>query len=151
MMAGKEQIPSYTALVRDVVRKAEAPIPVMEIMRRVHQLRSIETRSPESTIRNAISQLSLPKIQSHWRELLLSAKISGSLQVKMAHALLNQILHDYRPTLLTVRHSNLEAGALNRQPSDLSGRQLIAMMEPSDLRKSNDLTVRRRIDFSRRR
>lgn len=55
-MAGKEQQPSFTALVRDVVRKAEAPIPATEIMRRVHQLRPIDTRSPESTIRNAISQ-----------------------------------------------------------------------------------------------
>ena len=55
-MTGKEEQPSYTALVRDVVQKAEAPIPAPEIMRRVHQLRPIDTRSPESTIRSAISQ-----------------------------------------------------------------------------------------------
>jgi hypothetical protein len=58
-MAGKGKQPSYTALVRDVVWKAEAPIPATEILRRVHQLRPVVTISPQNTIRSAISQCRL--------------------------------------------------------------------------------------------
>lgn len=55
-MSGKEQKTSYAALTAQVVREAAEPIPVVEILRRVHRLRRIETRSPEGTIRNAIGQ-----------------------------------------------------------------------------------------------
>jgi hypothetical protein len=55
-MSGKEQKTSYAALTLQVVREAVEPIPFVEIMRRVHRLRRIETRSPEGTIRSAIGQ-----------------------------------------------------------------------------------------------
>jgi len=55
-MSGKEQKTSYAALTERVVRESAEPIPFVEIMRRVHHLRRIETRSPESTIRSAIGQ-----------------------------------------------------------------------------------------------
>jgi hypothetical protein len=55
-MSGKEQPASYAALVKQVVEEAAEPLPVAEIMRRVERLRRIETRSPESTIRSAITQ-----------------------------------------------------------------------------------------------
>jgi Plasmid pRiA4b ORF-3-like protein len=55
----KQSSQSYTALVQQVVREAEEPIPVAEIIRRVRLLRPIESRSPETAIRNAISQCRL--------------------------------------------------------------------------------------------
>jgi len=56
----KKQSQSYTALTQQVVREAEKPITVAEIMRRVHCLHPIEARSsPERMIRNAISQCRL--------------------------------------------------------------------------------------------
>lgn len=55
-MSGKEQKTSYAALTEQVVREAAEPIPFVEIMRRVHQLRRIETQSPEGTIRSAVGQ-----------------------------------------------------------------------------------------------
>jgi hypothetical protein len=55
-MSEKEQKTSYAALTEQVVREAAEPIPFVEIMRRVHQLRRIETRSPEGTIRTAVGQ-----------------------------------------------------------------------------------------------
>lgn len=55
-MSGKEKKTSYATLTEQVVRQAAEPIPFVEIMRRVHHLRSIETRSPENTIRSAIGQ-----------------------------------------------------------------------------------------------
>ncbi len=55
----KQPSQSYTALVQQVVREAEEPIPVAEIIRRVRLLRPIESRSPETAIRNAISQCRL--------------------------------------------------------------------------------------------
>jgi hypothetical protein len=56
----KKQSQSYTAITQQVVREAEEPITVAEIMRRVHRLRPIESRSsPERVIRNAISQCRL--------------------------------------------------------------------------------------------
>ncbi|MGH9768968.1 MAG: plasmid pRiA4b ORF-3 family protein [Blastocatellia bacterium] len=55
----KQPSQSYTALVHQVVREAEEPIPVAEIMRRVHSLRPIESPSPERLIRHAVSQARL--------------------------------------------------------------------------------------------
>jgi Plasmid pRiA4b ORF-3-like protein len=52
----KQPTQSYTSLVQQVVREAQEPIPVAEIMRRVHSLRPIESQSPERLIRNAVSQ-----------------------------------------------------------------------------------------------
>ncbi|MCL5996518.1 MAG: plasmid pRiA4b ORF-3 family protein [Chloroflexi bacterium] len=51
----QKQKVSFSQLTEDVVRKAAGPIPFDEIMRRVHALHPITTRSPKSTIRNAIS------------------------------------------------------------------------------------------------
>lgn len=50
----KERKASYASLTVQVVRESAEPIPVAEIMHRVHRLRPIETRSPEATIRSAI-------------------------------------------------------------------------------------------------
>ncbi len=56
----KQSSQSYTALTQQVVREAEEPITVAEIMCRVNCLRPIESRSsPERVIRNAISQCRL--------------------------------------------------------------------------------------------
>ena len=55
----KQPSQSYTALVQQVVREAEEPIPVAEIIRWVRLLRPIESQSPETAIRNAISQCRL--------------------------------------------------------------------------------------------
>src|SRR5215470_10679977 len=56
----KQPLQSYTALTQLVMREAEEPITVAEIMCRVNCLRPIESRSsPESVIRNAISQCRL--------------------------------------------------------------------------------------------
>src|SRR5215813_9342449 len=52
----KQPTQSYTSLVQQVVREAQEPIPVAEIMRRVHSLRPVESQSPERLIRNAVSQ-----------------------------------------------------------------------------------------------
>jgi len=52
----KQPTQSYTSLVQQVVCEAQEPIPVAEIMRRVHSLRPIESQSPERLIRNAVSQ-----------------------------------------------------------------------------------------------
>lgn len=55
-MSIKEQKESYAALVKQVVRHSPEPLPIAEIMRRVDSVRRIETRSPQSTIRNAVAQ-----------------------------------------------------------------------------------------------
>lgn len=55
-MAEKEQPPTYSALVRQIVQDSLEPLAFAEIFHRVEQVRRIETRSPENTIRNAISQ-----------------------------------------------------------------------------------------------
>jgi hypothetical protein len=52
----KTDQPSYTLLAHQVVQAASEPLPFAEIMRRVQQLRPIETKNPDSTMRNAISQ-----------------------------------------------------------------------------------------------
>ena len=52
----KTDQPSYTALAHQVVQAAPEPLPFDEIMRRVQQLRPIDTKNPKSTMRNAISQ-----------------------------------------------------------------------------------------------
>jgi len=54
-----KQSQSYTAITQQVVREAEEPIMVPKIIRRVRLLRPIESRSPETAIRNAISQCRL--------------------------------------------------------------------------------------------
>jgi hypothetical protein len=59
MNPAKQSSQSYTALTHQVVREAEEPIPVAEIMRRVHSLRPIESQTPERLIRHAVSQARL--------------------------------------------------------------------------------------------
>jgi hypothetical protein len=48
--------PSYTALAHQVIQSASEPLPFAELVRRVQQLRPIETKNPAGTIRNAIGQ-----------------------------------------------------------------------------------------------
>src|ERR1051326_6192522 len=55
-MSGKEKKPNYSALVRQVVHDAPEPLPLAEILQRVNRISPIEPRSPETTIRNAVSQ-----------------------------------------------------------------------------------------------
>jgi hypothetical protein len=55
----KQSSQTYTALTHQVVREAREPIPVAEIMRRVHNLRPIESQAPERLIRHAVSQARL--------------------------------------------------------------------------------------------
>ena len=55
-MSEKERQASYAALVRQVVHDSPEPLPIAEIRRRIDQVRRIETRSPEATIRGAITQ-----------------------------------------------------------------------------------------------
>src|SRR5262245_58993955 len=56
----KQSSQSYTMLTQEVVREAEEPITVTEIMSRVHCVRPIASRSsPERVIRSAISQCRL--------------------------------------------------------------------------------------------
>ena len=52
----KTNLPSYTVLAHQVVQAASEPLPFDEIMRRVQQLRPIDTKNPKGTLRNAISQ-----------------------------------------------------------------------------------------------
>jgi hypothetical protein len=52
----KTDQPSYTTLAHQVVQSASEPLPFDEIMRRVQQLRPIDTKNPKNTLRNAISQ-----------------------------------------------------------------------------------------------
>src|SRR5262249_41804189 len=52
----KQPTQSYTSLVQQVVREAQEPIPVAEIMRRGPSLRPIESQAPERLIRHAAPQ-----------------------------------------------------------------------------------------------
>jgi hypothetical protein len=54
-MTGNELRLSYSALVKKVVYETTAPLSVAEIVGRVNEIRPIETRSPENTIRAAIN------------------------------------------------------------------------------------------------
>lgn len=53
-MSGNELKLNYSALVKKVVFESQTPLTVAEITARVHEIRPIETRSPENTIRTAI-------------------------------------------------------------------------------------------------
>jgi hypothetical protein len=51
-----EKNPNYAILVKQIVRAAAEPLTFAEIVRRVESICPIETRSPQNTICNAISQ-----------------------------------------------------------------------------------------------
>ena len=48
--------PSYTLLAHQVTDGASEPLPFDELMRRVQQIRPIDTKNPKGTLRNAIGQ-----------------------------------------------------------------------------------------------
>ena len=58
-MAEKTLASSYSALVWQIVQASHKPLTFRENLGRVEQLRPIATRSPEQTIRNAISACAL--------------------------------------------------------------------------------------------
>ncbi|GEM_PF-699296 len=75
----KTNQPSYTALAHQVVEAAPEPLPFDEIMRRVQQLRSIETKNPANTLRSAISQSRLIVNTGDGRYGWLLRLINGSI------------------------------------------------------------------------
>ncbi|MBN1887803.1 MAG: hypothetical protein JW850_07420 [Thermoflexales bacterium] len=50
---------NYTELTHQVVRESPDPLPLDEIVRRVHAIEPITTRNPSSTIRGAVGQTRL--------------------------------------------------------------------------------------------